>query len=286
ARPFTTHHNALDLDLYLRVAPELFLKRLVVGGFEKVFEINRNFRNEGLSTRHNPEFTMLEFYWAYHDFEDLIGLNQELLSHLADRLTGGTPITFNDTAIDLSRPAERMTMAESVVRFTDLAETDVKNVTRLREKLTGLNVPVDDDWGAGKLLTELFEMQVEDRLLQPTFITHYPTEVSPLSRRNDADPDFADRFELFIGGREIANGFSELNDPADQAERFKAQVAARARGDQEAMPYDEDYVLALEYGLPPTAGEGVGIDRLVMLLTESASIRDVLLFPLMRPIDG
>jgi lysyl-tRNA synthetase class 2 len=286
ARPFTTHHNALDLDLYLRVAPELFLKRLVVGGFEKVFEINRNFRNEGLSTRHNPEFTMLEFYWAYHDFEDLIGLNQELLSHLADRLTGGTPITFNDTAIDLSRPAERMTMAESVVRFTDLAETDVKNVTRLREKLTGLNVPVDDDWGAGKLLTELFEMQVEERLLQPTFITHYPTEVSPLSRRNDADPDFADRFELFIGGKEIANGFSELNDPADQAERFKAQVAARARGDQEAMPYDEDYVLALEYGLPPTAGEGVGIDRLVMLLTESASIRDVLLFPLMRPIDG
>jgi lysyl-tRNA synthetase class 2 len=286
ARPFITHHNALDLDLYLRVAPELFLKRLVVGGFERVFEINRNFRNEGLSTRHNPEFTMLEFYWAYHDFEDLIDLNRELLSHLADRVNGGGPLSFQGDTIDFSKPADRMTMAEAVVKFTDLAEGDVKNTDRLREMLTRMNVPVDDDWGAGKLLTEIFEARVEERLMQPTFITHYPTEVSPLSRRNDTDPDFADRFELFVGGREIANGFSELNDPADQAERFKAQVAARAKGDQEAMPYDEDYIRALEYGLPPSAGEGLGIDRLVMLFADTPSIRDVLLFPLMRPIDG
>ena len=286
ARPFITHHNSLDLDLYLRVAPELFLKRLVVGGFERVFEINRNFRNEGLSTRHNPEFTMLEFYWAYRNFEDLIGLTQDLLGHLADEVAGGAPVNYQGLVIDFGKPAQRMSMAESVVQFTELSMDEVKNVDRLREMLRKLNVPMEENWGAGKLLTEVFEAQVEDRLEQPTFITHYPTDVSPLSRRNDADPDVTDRFELFIGGREIANGFSELNDPADQAERFAAQVEAKAQGDAEAMGYDEDYIRALEYGLPPAAGEGIGIDRLVMLFTDSPSIRDVLLFPLMRPESG
>jgi lysyl-tRNA synthetase class 2 len=283
ARPFTTHHNALDLDLYLRIAPELFLKRLVVGGFEQVFEINRSFRNEGLSTRHNPEFTMLEFYWAYHDFEDLIRLTQDLLMHLSEKLLDGAVLNYRGVELDFGRPAERMTMAASVSRFTGLSEDELKNSEKLKATLTGLNVRIEDDWGAGKLLMELFEAQVEERLEQPTFITHYPTEVSPLSRRNDDDPDVTDRFELFIGGREIANGFSELNDPADQAERFQSQMDARTAGDAEAMAYDEDYVRALEYGLPPTAGEGIGIDRLVMLFTDSPSIRDVLLFPLMRP---
>jgi len=283
ARPFVTHHNSLDLELYLRIAPELFLKRLVVGGFERVFEINRSFRNEGLSTRHNPEFTMLEFYWAYHDFEDLISLTQDLFSHLAERVLDDPVIDYQGLKVDFSRPAERMTMAESVVRFTSLSESDVGNTDRLREALVRLNVPVEESWGWGKLLTELFEAQVEERLEQPVFITHYPTEVSPLSRRNDTDPEVTDRFELFIGGREFANGFSELNDPADQAERFQAQVTARALGDAEAMAFDDDYIRALEYGLPPTAGEGIGIDRLVMLFTNSPSIRDVLLFPLMRP---
>jgi lysyl-tRNA synthetase class 2 len=283
ARPFTTHHNALDLDLYLRVAPELFLKRLVVGGFERVFEINRNFRNEGLSTRHNPEFTMLEFYWAYHDFEDLIELTQNLLSHLTEQVLASGTVDYQGLTIDFSKPADRMTMIESVVLHTDLTEAQVQTEDALRRELTRLNRPLEASWGWGKLLTELFDCQVEERLLQPTFITHYPTEVSPLSRRNDANPDVADRFELFIAGREIANGFSELNDPADQADRFQAQAEAKALGDVEAMGYDEDYIRALEYGLPPTAGEGLGIDRLVMLFTDSPTIRDVLLFPLMRP---
>ena len=286
ARPFITHHNTLDLDLYLRVAPELFLKRLVVGGFERVFEINRNFRNEGLSTRHNPEFTMLEFYWAYHDYEDLIELTQQMLAHIAARVADGQPVSWQGVEIDFSRPAERMTMAESVVRFTDLGAEDVHSEAALTALLARLNVPVEADWGWGKRLNAAFEAQVEERLTQPTFITRYPTEISPLSRRNDDEPQVTDRFELFIGGREIANGFSELNDPADQAERFRAQVAARAQGDAEAMGYDEDYIRALEYGLPPTAGEGVGIDRLVMLFADAASIRDVLLFPLMRPEAG
>jgi lysyl-tRNA synthetase class 2 len=286
ARPFITHHNALDLDLYLRVAPELFLKRLVVGGFERVFEINRNFRNEGLSTRHNPEFTMLEFYWAYHDYEDLIELTQNLLVHIARRVTDGRPVTWQGVPIDFSQPAERMTMAESVVRYTDLNADEVDSEDALTTLLERLNVPVEADWGWGGRLNAAFEAQVEERLEQPTFITQYPTEISPLSRRNDDDPRVTDRFELFIGGREIANGFSELNDPADQADRFRAQVEAKAQGDAEAMGYDADYIRALEYGLPPTAGEGVGIDRLVMLFTDAASIRDVLLFPLMRPEVG
>jgi lysyl-tRNA synthetase class 2 len=283
ARPFITHHNSLDLELYLRVAPELFLKRLVVGGFERVFEINRNFRNEGLSTRHNPEFTMLEFYWAYRDFEDLITFTQDMLAFVAERILDGNTVTYQDMTIDLAAPAERMTMAEAVVRYTDLEAPDVKDRERLAQALTRLNVPMETGWGAGKLLTELFEAQVEERLQQPTFITHYPTEVSPLSRRNDDDPDVADRFELFIGGREIANGFSELNDPDDQAERFRAQLENRERGDEESMDFDADYIRALQHGMPPTAGLGVGIDRLVMTLCGQPSIRDVLLFPLLRP---
>ncbi|MEM7220099.1 MAG: lysine--tRNA ligase [Pseudomonadota bacterium] len=283
ARPFVTHHNALDIDLYLRVAPELYLKRLTVGGFERVFEINRNFRNEGLSTRHNPEFTMLEFYWAYADFEDLIELTEDLLRELAQRVLGGTTVETTEGTIDFGRPAVRQTMAESIVERTDLSAEDLADEDALRAFLTRRNVPIEDGWGRGKLIMEVFEAAVEETLFQPTFITHYPAEVSPLSRRNDADPFVTDRFELFAQGREIANGFSELNDAADQAARFAAQSDAKDAGDDEAMGYDEDYVRALEYGLPPTAGEGIGIDRLIMLLTGSQSIRDVLLFPLMRP---
>ena len=286
ARPFMTHHNALDLDLYLRVAPELFLKRLTIGGFERVFEINRNFRNEGLSTRHNPEFTMLEFYWAYRDYEDLIELTQDLLRHICERVTGSQQVDYQGDPIDFSIPAVRMSMAESIVRYAGLSEADVTSEETLRDALIAMNVAVEDDWGLGKLQTEMFEGRVEGQLLEPTFITHYPAEVSPLSRRNDENPHVTDRFELFIRGREIANGFSELNDPEDQAMRFAAQAELHAAGDQEAMHFDRDYVTALEYGLPPTAGEGVGIDRLVMLFADVASIRDVLLFPLLRPRDG
>jgi lysyl-tRNA synthetase class 2 len=283
ARPFSTHHNALDLDLYLRVAPELFLKRLTVGGLERVFEINRSFRNEGLSTRHNPEFTMLEFYWAFADFEDLISLTQDLLQLLAREITGAGTISYQGDEIDLAGPADRFTMVEAIAHHTDYARADIEDEQRLVEILKGMNLGPDPDWGLGRLQMELFEARVEDRLLRPTFVTHYPTEVSPLARRSDDNPDVTDRFELFIAGREVANGFSELNDPEDQAERFRQQAEKKSGGDPEAMHFDQDYIQALEYGLPPTAGEGIGIDRLVMLLTDSASIRDVLLFPLMRP---
>ena len=283
ARPFITHHNSLDMDLYLRVAPELFLKRLVVGGFERVFEINRNFRNEGLSTRHNPEFTMLEFYWAYQDYRDLMELTEKLLRRVCANAIGGTAFSYQGEEIDLGRDFAVLSMADSLIRYTDLTEAQLDDMGALRAFLTGRNVPVQDDWGMGKLLTEAFEACVEERLIQPTFITHYPAEVSPLSRRNDANSSVTDRFELFIAGREIANGFSELNDPDDQAGRFREQAARGDTGDHEAMRFDADYITALEFGLPPTAGEGVGIDRLVMLLTDSASIRDVLLFPLLRP---
>jgi len=286
ARPFVTHHNALDLELYLRIAPELYLKRLTVGGFERVFEINRSFRNEGVSTRHNPEFTMLEFYWAYHDYQDLITLTGELLAHVLDRAGLGRTISYQGRTIDFSNPPVQLTMAEAVVRHTGLTSADVEDAGRLRSFLEGLNLPVDPSWDRGRLLVELFDARVEDQLEQPTFITQYPTEVSPLSRRNDENPEVTDRFELFVAGSEIANGFSELNDPVDQAERFRAQVRSGEAGDEDAMRFDQDYVTALEYGLPPTAGEGVGIDRLVMLLADVPSIRDVLLFPLMRPRDG
>jgi lysyl-tRNA synthetase class 2 len=283
ARPFVTHHNALDMELFLRVAPELYLKRLVVGGLERVFELNRNFRNEGVSTRHNPEFTMLEFYQAYADYKDLMELTDELLRSLCRDVIGSETITYQGSPIDLAATPERLGMAEAIVRFTELTEAGVDDEAKLRDTLRHMNLTAEDGWGVGKLQLEIFEAQVESRLHDPIYITEYPAEVSPLARRNDNNADVTDRFELFIGGREYANGFSELNDPVDQAERFQLQAELKSHGDDEAMHYDQDYVTALEYGLPPTAGEGIGIDRLVMLLTDAASIRDVLLFPLMRP---
>jgi lysyl-tRNA synthetase class 2 len=284
ARPFVTHHNALDMKLYLRVAPELYLKRLVVGGIERVYEINRNFRNEGVSTRHNPEFTMLEFYWAYADYRDLMDLTERLLRELALDLGGNTCIDYQGQKVDFGPAFARLPMTDAVLRRNpEISRSDCRDPHALREHCKRLRIATKSDWGWGRLLCEIFEATVEDQLLQPTFITEYPAEVSPLSRRNDADPEITDRFELFIVARELANGFSELNDPEDQAERFQAQVQAKDAGDAEAMHYDADYIRALEYGLPPTAGEGIGIDRLVMLFTDSASIRDVLLFPYMRP---
>ncbi|QKK02463.1 MAG: lysine--tRNA ligase [Pseudomonadota bacterium] len=289
ARPFVTHHNALDLDLYLRVAPELHLKRLLVGGLEKVYEINRNFRNEGVSTRHNPEFTMLEFYWAHADYNDLIRLTQELLNGLVTSLPGTADgrIDYQGETIDFGGNFDRISVADAVVaHYDELSRDDVKDAGALRAACHRCKLHVEETWGWGRLLMELFEHGVEHTLVQPTFVTQYPIEVSPLSRRNDDDPDFADRFELIVAGREIANGFSELNDPEDQAARFRAQVEARDAGDAEAMHFDHDYIRALEYGMPPAAGEGIGIDRLVMLLTDSSSIRDVLLFPYLRPEAG
>ena len=284
ARPFITHHNALDMQLYLRVAPELYLKRLVVGGMEKVFEINRNFRNEGLSTRHNPEFTMLEFYEAYADYQDLMRLTEEMLQHLINTVLGSTSVIYQGDTLDFSSPFKRLTLKESIVAMNEGVDADdLDDLESAREIAARLRVPIKDEYGLGKVQTEIFEKTVESRLVQPTFITAYPAEVSPLARRSDSDSFVTDRFEFFAAGREIANGFSELNDPDDQAERFRAQVEAMAAGDDEAMHYDADYIQALEHGMPPTAGEGIGIDRLVMLLTDSASIRDVLLFPHMRP---
>ncbi len=284
ARPFVTHHNALDMQLYLRIAPELYLKRLVVGGLERVFEINRNFRNEGLSTRHNPEFTMLEFYQAYADYEDLMNLTEDMLRKITQEVLGDTCVHYQGTDYDFSQPFQRMTVVESILRFNaDISEVALSSLDGARTIAQGLGIPLKDSWGLGKVQIEIFEKTVEHKLDQPTFITAYPTEVSPLARRNDDNPEVTDRFEFFIGGREIANGFSELNDAEDQAERFRQQVQEKEAGDDEAMHYDEDYITALEYGLPPTAGEGIGIDRLVMFLTNSPSIKDVLLFPHMRP---
>ncbi|MFM1896880.1 MAG: hypothetical protein RLZZ385_1954, partial [Pseudomonadota bacterium] len=284
ARPFVTHHNALDQDMYLRVAPELFLKRLVVGGFERVFEINRNFRNEGLSTRHNPEFTMLEFYQAYADYRDLMDLTEDLFRGIANEVVGTSVISCQGSTYDFSKPFARHTVREAVLQYGDgITAADLTDRESLAALAERLSIPVDPHWGKGKILMEVFENQVEHRLDQPTFITAYPTEVSPLARANEQDPEITDRFELIIGGRELANGFSELNDADDQAERFRAQVAQKDAGDKEAMHFDEDYITALEYGMPPTAGEGIGVDRLVMLFTDSPSIKDVLLFPHMRP---
>jgi lysyl-tRNA synthetase class 2 len=284
ARPFVTHHNALDRDLYLRIAPELYLKRLVVGGFERVYEINRNFRNEGLSTRHNPEFTMLEFYQAYADYRDAMDLVETLVRDCALAVLGTAQFQYQGQDYDLGQPFARLSMADAVARENpDLDRGRLRDRGYLADYARGKGVQVAPEMGTGKLLTELFEKTAESRLTQPTFITEYPTEVSPLARRNDADAEITDRFEFFVGGREVANGFSELNDPDDQAARFKAQVAAKEAGDDEAMLFDADYIRALEYGLPPTAGVGIGIDRLVMFFTDSASIRDVLLFPQMRP---
>ena len=284
ARPFVTHHNALDMELFLRVAPELYLKRLVVGGIEQVFEINRNFRNEGLSTRHNPEFTMLEFYQAYADYEDFIDLTEDMMRKLAESVLGTQTIAYQDEEYDLSSPFERMTVAEAILKYNpDLDAGRLEDADYCREAAKRLGIEAESGWGAGKLQIEIFEKTVEDRLKQPTFITAYPTEISPLSRCNDDNPFVTDRFEFFIGGQELANGFSELNDPEEQAARFRRQVEDKEAGDLEAMHYDADYIRALEYGMPPAAGEGIGIDRLVMLLTDSPTIRDVILFPHMRP---
>ncbi|MCP5145336.1 MAG: lysine--tRNA ligase [Gammaproteobacteria bacterium] len=283
ARPFITHHNALDMQLYLRISPELYLKRLVVGGMEKVFELNRSFRNEGLSTRHNPEFTMLEFYEAYADYQDLMVLTDGLMNEITTDLFGDAKVTCQGVTFDFSQPARRLTMHDAILEHNPgVAPAQLATLEAARELADRLKVPTKDDYGRGKVWVEIFEKTVEANLIQPTFITEFPAETSPLARRSDADPFVTDRFEYFVGGREIANGFSELNDPEDQAERFRAQVEAKDKGDAEAMHYDADYVRALEYGLPPTAGEGIGIDRLVMLLTDSPSIRDVILFPHMR----
>lgn len=294
ARPFVTYHNALNLDMYLRIAPELYLKRLVIGGFERVYEINRNFRNEGLSTRHNPEFTMLEFYQAYADYSDLMDLTEDMLRQLAVNVLGSSEVRstvkneegeiVQEKTYDFSNPFRRISVFDSILHFNpDISAEALSDESAARQIAEHLDIPLKDSWRLGKVQIEIFEKTVEHRLDEPTFITQYPTEVSPLARRNDDNPFVTDRFEFFVGGREIANGFSELNDAEDQAARFQAQVAEKDAGDDEAMHFDEDYIRALEYGLPPTAGEGIGIDRLVMLFTDSPTIKDVILFPHMKP---
>ncbi|MDF1828907.1 lysine--tRNA ligase [Cycloclasticus pugetii] len=283
AKPFATHHNALDMELFLRIAPELYLKRLVVGGFERVFEINRSFRNEGLSTRHNPEFTMLEFYQAFSDYKDMMDLTEDMLRSLTERVLGTNIVHYQGEDYDLGKPFRRMSVIESILHYNnDITRGNLATKEAALEVTKRLKIPVEDSYGLGKIQIEIFEKTVEEKLHEPTFITEYPTEVSPLARRSDKDPFVTDRFEFFVGGREVANGFSELNDSEDQAERFKQQVEDKEAGDDEAMHYDADYIRALEVGMPPTAGEGIGIDRLVMFLTDSASIRDVILFPHMK----
>ncbi len=295
ARPFKTHHNALDMDLYLRIAPELFLKRLVVGGFDRVYEMNRNFRNEGIDTRHNPEFTMIEFYWAYATYLDMMDLTEELLRGMVMALHGRSTVTFKGHEIDFGQPFRRLSVCDGLRQYCGATDETFRDLDAMRRLAQAHGVPRDEaegivarheDGGRGPILAlalRVFEERVEKELIQPTFVTDHPSVVSPLSRRKDADPEFADRFELYVACSELANAFSELNDPADQEARFRAQVEAKARGDAEAMEYDEDYIRALEYGLPPTAGEGIGIDRLTMLMTGQESIRDVILFPLLRP---
>ncbi|CAN5195442.1 lysine--tRNA ligase [soil metagenome] len=284
ARPFVTHHNALDMDLYLRIAPELYLKRLVVGGLERVYEINRCFRNEGMSTQHNPEFTMLELYRAYADCDDIMDMTEVLVRGMAESLLGSSELRWQGTAIELARAFRRMSVEDAIVdQNPDLERSRLREPAYLQAACRRLGIPLEPRDGPGKMLIELFEKTVESALDQPTFITGYPAEVSPLARRNDTDPFITDRFELFIGGRELANGFSELNDPDDQTRRFREQAERRTEGDEEAMRFDDDFIRALEHGMPPTGGLGIGLDRLVMLFTDSASIRDVLLFPQMRP---
>jgi len=283
ARPFITHHNALDIDLYLRIAPELFLKRLVVGGFERVYELGRCFRNEGISTWHNPEYTMLEFYMAYADFEDLMELTEELMVYLLDQIHGKRKINWQGKELDFTPPFKRVRMEEAVGEKLGLSKEEIRAGTPLKNWLRQRGIELDDNAGWGKALVEAFEEAVEPELINPTFITHFPVEVSPLSRRNEDDPELVDRFELIVAGKEIANAFSELNDPSDQRQRFEEQAKARARGDEEAHPIDEDFIRALEVGMPPCAGEGIGIDRLTMILANCASIREVIPFPLLRP---
>ncbi|HDD9174596.1 TPA: lysine--tRNA ligase [Escherichia coli] len=283
ARPFITHHNALDQDMFLRISPELYLKRLVVGGFERVFEINRNFRNEGISPRHNPEFTMMELYMAYADFHDLINFTEDLFRTVARNVLGTTLIRYGDELFDFGKPFNKLTMRESIIKYGNgITLTDIDHIQSASMTARKLGITVEPSWGVGRLQSEIFEEIVEQHLIQPTFITEYPAEISPLARRNDINPLYTDRFEFFIGKREIGNGFSELNDAEDQAERFKEQVKAKEAGDEEAMYYDEDYVTALEYGMPPTAGLGIGIDRMIMLFTNCHTIRDVIMFPALR----
>jgi len=283
AKPFVTHHNALGVDLYLRIAPELYLKRLIVGGFPRVFEINRNFRNEGISTIHNPEFTMLEFYVSYADYQDLIIFTEELIAALATQVRGTTKIAYQGKEIDLTPPWRRWSYHQAILEVNDLDPSVLLDREKTIRAAEQLSVPVDPKWPLFNIINEIFEETVEPNLVQPTFITDYPIDISPLARRKDSNPALTDRFELYIAGREIANAFSELNDPLDQRERFEGQAAQRAAGDEEAHLVDEDFLRALEYGMPPTAGEGIGIDRLVMLFTDQASIRDVVLFPQLRP---
>lgn len=289
AKPFVTHHNALDMDMYLRIAPELFLKRLVVGGFEKVYEINRNFRNEGIDVRHNPEFTMIEFYMAYHDYQDLIDFTEDLFRSMSQAVLGTTEVHYGKEGeegldIDFAKPFDRLTMKEAIVKYSDgITLEDLSDEAKTKEWCRKLHCEMKEGWEHGHYINALFEELVEHNLQQPTFITSYPAVVSPLARRSDSDPDFTDRFEFFIGGREMGNGFSELNDPDDQAGRFRQQAEQKKHGDDEAMYYDEDYITALEHGLPPTAGEGIGIDRTVMLFANCHTIRDVILFPTLRP---
>ena len=283
AKPFITHHNTLKMDLFLRIAPELYLKRLVVGGFERVFEINRNFRNEGISIQHNPEFTMMEFYRAYATYHDLMDFTEELICHVTEQVCGGLKISYGGKEVDMSAPWDRLTVREAVAKYGDISLEDIEDRDKLFAYAKKLGLELDKNIGHGKLLTEVFDEVAEPQLWNPTFITEYPTEVSPLSRMNDDNPAVVDRFELFIVGRELANAFSELNDPDDQKQRFLGQLKEKEAGDEEAHAMDEDYIRALEYGLPPTAGEGIGIDRLVMPLTDCVSIRDVILFPQLRP---
>lgn len=283
AKPFRTHHNALDMDLFLRIAPELYLKRLLVGGFDRVYEINRNFRNEGIDTRHNPEFTMIEFYWAYATFVDLMDLTQEMLCGLAKAVNGSHLVEYQGQVIDLQDGWARMPFHESLEKIGGVSPEVYRDHAKCRDLAQKLGETVHPKEKLGKLQAKLFDNLVEPKLIQPHFIYHYPTDISPLSRKNDADPDITDRFELFICGQEMANAFSELNDPVDQKDRFEEQVREKTAGDDEAHAMDEDYIRALEYGMPPAAGQGIGIDRLVMLLTDSPSIREVILFPLLRP---
>ncbi|MCX8083629.1 MAG: lysine--tRNA ligase [Calditerrivibrio sp.] len=283
AKPFITHHNTLDMKLFLRIAPELYLKRLVVGGFERVFEINRNFRNEGISTKHNPEFTMIEWYQAYADYFDLMRMTEDLIYEIALKVNGSPKITYSDLEIDLTPPWEKLTLEQAIEKYANIPESALSSYDNAKAKANQLNIKVEDSWGRGKIVLEIFEKFVEDKLINPTFIINYPKEVSPLAKSKKDNPEITERFELFIAGMEVANGFNELNDPIDQFERFEKQVKAKEAGDEEAHMMDKDYIRALEYGLPPTAGEGLGVDRLVMLLTDTRSIREVILFPHLRP---
>lgn len=285
AKPFITHHNALDMQLYLRIAPELYLKRLVVGGIERVFELNRNFRNEGVDTKHNPEFTMIEWYMAYADYHTLMDMIEELITTISQKIHNSLQIQFGDLNIDLQRPWARLTMAEAIEKYSNISQDDISTYEKAKASAEKLHIQIDTSWGHGKIISEIFECVAEEKLINPTFIIDYPKEISPLSKSKEANPELTDRFELFVAGMELANGFNELNDPIDQKERFQKQVDSRNAGDEEACMMDEDYIRALEYGLPPTAGAGMGIDRLVMLLTNQISIRDVLLFPYMRSED-